>query len=88
MSAEQVVTDFCDAWSRADVDAIVAAFTDDAHYHNVPLEPLDGKPSIEAFIRSFFDAGGSVVFETHRQVAAGGVEILTRYLGSRKPLDP
>jgi limonene-1,2-epoxide hydrolase len=47
---EQIVRDFCDAWKALDIDAIVDAFTDDAVYHNIPMDPLEGKDAIRAFL--------------------------------------
>ena len=44
--AEKIVTDFCNAWPRKNVDELLAFFTDDAVYHNIPLEPAKGKDAI------------------------------------------
>jgi ketosteroid isomerase-like protein len=33
---------FCDAWEDVDLDRIVAFFSDDAVYHNMPLDPATG----------------------------------------------
>ena len=41
--AEKIVTDFCNAWPRKNVDELLAFFTDDAVYHNIPVEPAKGK---------------------------------------------
>ena len=38
-SADDVVTRFCAAWSKNDLDALMAFFTDDAVYENVPVDP-------------------------------------------------
>ena len=65
-----IITEFCDAWTRGDVDAIVAAFTDDAVYHNIPMQPITGREQIEGFIRPFLSTG-SITFETLHQVTNG-----------------
>ena len=40
---------FCDAWGEgASVDEIVDYFTDDAIYHNIPVDPAVGKEAIKA----------------------------------------
>lgn len=65
-----IITAFCDAWSRGDVDAIVGAFTDDAVYHNIPMQPIEGREQIDGFIRPFLSAG-SINFDTVRQVVDG-----------------
>jgi limonene-1,2-epoxide hydrolase len=46
--AEKVVTEFCNAWPRKNVDELLGFFTDDAVYHNIPLEPAKGKAAIKA----------------------------------------
>jgi limonene-1,2-epoxide hydrolase len=65
-----IITAFCDAWTRGDADAVVAAFTDDAVYHNIPMQPMVGREQIDAFIRPFL-ASGSIMFDTLRQVVDG-----------------
>ena len=36
---EQIIRDFCDGWEAGDADALVDAFTEDAVYHNIPMDP-------------------------------------------------
>ena len=50
--AEKVVTEFCNAWPRKNVDELLGFFTDDAVYHNIPLEPAKGKAAIKAVINT------------------------------------
>ena len=69
---DAIVTEFCNAWNRADADAIVAAFTDDAVYHNIPMEPIVGREAIDAVVRRFL-AGGNVRFDTLHQTAGGDI---------------
>ncbi|GAG30765.1 unnamed protein product, partial [marine sediment metagenome] len=40
MNPEQIVRDFCNAVPRRDVKALVAFFTPDAVYHNIPIAPV------------------------------------------------
>lgn len=37
MDPDKIVREFSEAWERADVDAIMEAFTEDAVYHNIPV---------------------------------------------------
>ena len=67
-----IVAAFCAAWGRGDTDAIVAAFTDDAVYHNIPMRPVEGRDAIAATIRQFLD-GATISFETLHQVVDGDV---------------
>ncbi len=74
MDADKVVRDFCDAWGRGDVDAIVAGFTEDAVYHNIPMEPLVGTQAIRGFVEGFLGSTASVVaFDIRHQLVAGNV---------------
>ena len=50
MNPDQIVRDFCDAWGRGDIDAILSGFASDATYHNIPMEPLVGLDAIRAGI--------------------------------------
>lgn len=78
LSPGDVVTNFCNAWTRSDVDAILGAFAEDAIYHNMPMEPLQGIEAISKYIRGFFDAGGKVEFITYHQAAVGNVVLNER----------
>ena len=51
MTHSDVVMDFINAWNRMDWDAVEDAFTDDVCYHNMPMQPLEGKAAAVAFIR-------------------------------------
>ena len=37
VQAEKVVSDFCGAWTKLNVEEIMSFFTDDAVYHNIPM---------------------------------------------------
>ncbi|GAB4331683.1 MAG: limonene-1,2-epoxide hydrolase family protein [Dehalococcoidia bacterium] len=52
-NAADVVRDFCAAFSRLDVDEVMGYFTDDAVYHNMPAQPLNGKDAIRQAIQAF-----------------------------------
>ena len=74
--AEEVVRDFCQAFSRQDVDELLRFFSDDAVYHNIPLEPVQGKDAIAATLRMFLDPNGEASFEI-RHLACTGPTVLT-----------
>ncbi len=72
MNADEIVRDFCAAWGRADIDTICASFTEDAVYHNIPMQPCRGREEIRQFIAGLF--GGmvsSVEFEIRMQLVDG-----------------
>ncbi len=56
MSNTQVVLDFIQAWNNCDWDAIDSAFAEDVVYHNIPMEPLNGKAAASAAIRAMAPA--------------------------------
>jgi limonene-1,2-epoxide hydrolase len=54
----EVVRRFCAAWSdNLGTAELAAFFTDDAVYHNIPLEPITGKEAIANTIDSFIRPG-------------------------------
>lgn len=76
--AEKVVTEFCNAWPRKNVDELLAFFTDDAVYHNIPLEPAKGKDAIRGVINTFLPMAKSVHFKVLKSASAGNVVLNER----------
>jgi limonene-1,2-epoxide hydrolase len=77
--AKQVVRDFCAAWERLDRQAILDAFTDDAVYHNIPMQPAAGKEAIGQLITFILgQAGDGVTFDIKHIVADGDVVLTER----------
>ena len=64
---------FCEAWTRMDVDELVAYFTDDAVYHNIPMEAAVGRDAIRQLLTGMGAMISAIRFEVHRQVANGSV---------------
>jgi limonene-1,2-epoxide hydrolase len=71
-----VVTRFCAAWSTGDLDALMAFFTDDAVYHNIPVDPVTGTEAIRATIEGFTAGVEAIEFQV-RNIAAHGEVVLT-----------
>ena len=67
--AEKIVTEFCNAWPRKNVEELLAFFTDDAVYHNIPMEPVRGK----AAINTFLPMAKSLQFKVLHTASAGNV---------------
>src|SRR5262249_16974105 len=74
--AEEVVRDFCQAFSRQNVEELLRFFADDAVYHNIPIAPVQGKAAIEATLRQFIDPNGSAEFEV-KHLPSPGPTVLT-----------
>ena len=56
----EVVRRFCAVWSNVDADEIGEFFTDDAVYHNIPMDPITGRDAIKSFIAGFAKWNASV----------------------------
>ncbi|MGB9380826.1 limonene-1,2-epoxide hydrolase family protein [Candidatus Binatus sp.] len=69
--AEKIVTDFCNAWPRKNVEELLAFFTDDAVYHNIPVEPAKGKEAIRGVINMFLPMAKSLHFKVLKSASAG-----------------
>lgn len=71
-----VVRAFCDAWSRLNPEEIAGWFTDDAVYHNIPMEPAKGRDNILNLLRFILAPAQKVEFEI-RGIAAAGNTVFT-----------
>jgi limonene-1,2-epoxide hydrolase len=72
-SADELVTEFCKLWSSPNPEELAGYFTEDAVYHNIPMEPVHGREAIKEFITGFVAAFGGLDFNVHRQVSDGTV---------------
>lgn len=70
-SADDLVTEFCRLWASPDADKLAAYFTEDAVYHNIPMQPLHGRAAIKDFIEGFTVALDGIDFRIHRQLSNG-----------------
>jgi limonene-1,2-epoxide hydrolase len=71
--SERVVNDFCKAWTRRNIDEIIAFFTEDAVYHNIPMEAVKGTTAIKAAINTFLPGSQSVEFKVRNTTSNGNV---------------
>ena len=78
---------FCAAWSsKPDIAAIVGYFTDDAVYHNMPIQAIQGKDAIKGMIEQFMAPFEGCDWQiTH--IAAAGDTVLTervdKFIGAK-----
>lgn len=77
----ELVRRFCAAWSdNASVTELAAFFSDDAVYHNIPMEPVVGREAIAHNIASFIRPGApgieSIQFHVVN-IAANGPVVMT-----------
>lgn len=77
-SNEQVVRDFCEAWSRKDAEELLGYFTEDAVYHNIPMPPVAGKAAIRDVFGLFLPPSESIEWEMRNLAVAGDVVFTER----------
>lgn len=85
-----VVREFCEAWSRRDVDELLGYFTEDAVYHNIPLQPAEGRGAIRSILELFVPPSQEISFEILRIAADGQVvhtERVDRFVMGDKRVD-
>ncbi len=78
-----LVRRFCEAFAGRDVEAVLAFFHEDAVYHNMPLEPVQGKAAIRSVLETFMRPAQEIEFRVLHAAAAGPVvftERLDRFL--------
>lgn len=76
--ATDVVTKFCAAWERVDIDEIMSFFAEDAVYHNIPMAPLVGKDAIRTTIAGFAAGVDKIEFVVKHIAAVGNVVLTER----------
>src|SRR5436190_19586657 len=78
-AAADLIQQFCEAWGKgASIDEIVDYFTDDAVYHNIPVEPVTGKDAIKSTIAMFTTGVERIEFRVRYLVADGDVVLTER----------
>src|SRR5215468_666926 len=55
---ETVARNFFAAWPQRNMEELLGYFTDDALYHNMPLEPVTGKDGIREVLNMFIFSEG------------------------------
>ena len=75
---ETVVREFCAAWDRRDVEAILTWFAPDATYHNMPLEPVCGHTAIREVLNLFVPPASNIHFEILAIASRGDVVFTER----------
>ena len=83
----ETIRRFCAEWTKPDIPKIVDYFTDDAIYHNMPIQAVQGKDAIKGLIEQFTAAFESGDWEVKNIAAAGDVvltERVDRFIGPEK----
>ena len=74
----ELVRRFCAVWSTVNPDEIAEFFTDDAVYHNIPMDPITGRDAIQTFIGGFAGGAKQINFRVNNIVADGDVVLTER----------
>jgi limonene-1,2-epoxide hydrolase len=74
----EVVERFMAAFSGGDAATLASFFTEDAVYHNMPLDPVQGRSGIEATIGGFLAMVEEIRFECLHLVAEGQLVMTER----------
>jgi limonene-1,2-epoxide hydrolase len=72
-SAADLVIEFSRRWSRPDPQELAEYFTEDAVYHNIPMQAVQGREAIKETIAGFLAAFHGIDFQIHRQVSSDSV---------------
>jgi len=77
MDAETIVREFCEAAGRRDVEGMLAFFTPDAVYHNIPIQPVEGREAIAATLGQFLGPETTECEFEILAIASSGRTVLT-----------
>ena len=78
-TASELVQRFCDAFGKgASPTELVDFFTDDAVYHNIPIDPAVGREAILALLNMFVATVERVEFRVRNLVADGNTVLTER----------
>jgi limonene-1,2-epoxide hydrolase len=78
ISNEEIVRDFIAAWSRLDVEEIVAFFTPDGAYHNMMNKPVSGHDNLRKFIGGFIKDWTQKTWDVLNIVSRGDIVMAER----------
>lgn len=83
------ITVFVSSWAKKDAAQVTSFFSDDAVYHNMPMDPVVGRQAIEATLAAFMMMGGHVRVDISHIVAEGPVVMVERvdhFVGSERTI--
>jgi limonene-1,2-epoxide hydrolase len=74
----EIVNQFCDEIAAGNAEKAAECFSDDAVYHNIPLDPINGRDAIRDTIAMFLGMADKVWFETSHSLANGPLVMTER----------
>jgi limonene-1,2-epoxide hydrolase len=88
-NGEALVRDFIEAFNHKDVERIMTFFTDDAVYHNMPTQPVQGAAAVRKAIESYVPTSTTIEWEVLNISQAGDTvltERIDRFVMGGKPV--
>jgi limonene-1,2-epoxide hydrolase len=76
MTPTQTVTAFIAHWNSGDMEAMYAMCAEDIVWHNIPMEPIAGKPAMRAAVAGFMAGVTACDWQIHA-IAENGSTVLT-----------
>ena len=73
----ETVLSFIDAWNAFDIEKVLSSFTEDAVYHNIPMEPAEGIEAVTALVRMFESMASEMKWTVHNIAETGDGKVLT-----------
>jgi limonene-1,2-epoxide hydrolase len=77
-TVQEFIAAFMAAWPKGDAATLGSFFSEDALYHNMPMEPVQGRGAILATLAEFMDMGGQVGVDIIHMVADGPIVMTER----------
>ena len=76
--ARDLVLELIDAFNRIDMEAVIDSFTEDAVYHNIPMEAAQGKAAIRGVLTQIMGDSEAVQWDVLNIADEGGVVLTER----------
>lgn len=76
MTPQATIEAFIGHWNSGDMDAMYALCTKDVVWHNIPMDPVAGKPAFRAAVDGFMGDIAGCDWHIHA-IAANGNTVLT-----------
>ncbi len=76
--ARNLVLELIEAFNRIDMEAVIDSFTEDAVYHNIPMEAAQGKAAIRSVLTQIMGDSEEVQWDVLNIADEGGVVLTER----------
>jgi limonene-1,2-epoxide hydrolase len=78
-TVQEFISTFIASWPEGDAAKVASLFSENAVYHNMPLEPVKGREAIQATFAEFMSMGGQVDVDISHIVADGAIVMTERF---------